>query len=215
MADKDDGVDEGVEPCTTIEGAGVVSGRFCDRVELRLELTAEGGGDLMRGETGQCGVVGVLSPDACPEERAVRPTCSLDTASVTGPGCNWGMLVADSARWIEAAEGVELGGATTGNLLGLASWLFCLDLKDPPDLVAVRGASCRTVGRMGEELRELCGLLPAEVGAGTEPGASRVLDGCLRSVGIELEMAEGLRFAFGLSSREGLAVRAVLSGSAV
>ena len=61
-------------------GAGAVSVFFSAVDDPRLELAAEGGGDLMRGEEGHCGVV---SPDPPPE--ALCALGSLDTASVTGP----------------------------------------------------------------------------------------------------------------------------------
>jgi len=60
---------------------------------------------------------------------------SLDTASVTGPGWSCGTVLAESARWIAAADGTEgtecADGVMDGGRLGLASWLFFLDLRPP------------------------------------------------------------------------------------
>jgi hypothetical protein len=68
------------------------SGFFCIAAEPLLEPLAEGGGDFNRGEIGH---VGVVSPDpAAPV--LLADLGSLDTASVTGPDCSEGTLVADS-----------------------------------------------------------------------------------------------------------------------
>jgi len=64
-------------------------------------------------------------------------------------------------------------------LLGLASWLFFLDLN--PTLVDVCDISCFKDGRMGDVLREVCGLLLAETGA----DGARLLEGFFRSVGTD------------------------------
>lgn len=73
----------GVEFWTVIGGAVEANVLVCDKAEPRLELTAEGGGDLSRGDVGHCGIVGVVSPEATVD---LELRGSFETASVTGPG---------------------------------------------------------------------------------------------------------------------------------
>lgn len=75
----------GVELCTVMGGAELESVFLCDNADPRLELTAAGGGDLNRGDTGHCAVVGVLSPEGTVD---LEVRGNFDTASVTGPGCS-------------------------------------------------------------------------------------------------------------------------------
>ena len=81
--------------------------------EFRLDMGAEGGGDLMRGENWP--VAGVAGSEVG-MVREVRGSFAV-TASVTAPGCSCGTLVAESARWMAAAEGIPCADGR----LGLAS----------------------------------------------------------------------------------------------
>jgi hypothetical protein len=76
------------------------SGLLCVRKEFVRDLV--GGGDLRRGDTGHDGE---LSPDGPP----IFTLCdrgSLEGGSEVGAGCNWGVVAAESARCIAAADGM-------------------------------------------------------------------------------------------------------------
>ena len=96
----------------------------------------------------------------------------------------------------------------TGGLLGLASWLFFLDRR-PDVLEAAWVASCLMLGRIGDEFRDVRGLLPVDGGR----EAIRLFDGCFCKVGIEVEDVVS-RFSVGLTSLCVL-VRDTCAGSAV
>ncbi len=116
------GAGDGEECCTMIEGVDATSGFLaCVRSELRRERECErasgGGGDLMRGETGQWGV---LSPETMAEGdfkgRGARPE------SEVAVGGSWGMLAEERARWMAAAD--RPGELVPGPRLGLTSVLL-------------------------------------------------------------------------------------------
>lgn len=152
--------DAGEELWTTMAGVDWASGFLIwERSELARERerpSSLGGGDRRRGEMGQWGV----------ESPAAEAEVDLGgrggrTVSVEDVGVSSGMLVADRARWIEAAEGVlalEAAGLGTrlGTRLGLTSALVLRERK--PDLAAFAGgAAGRWGGRAGEASREESG----------------------------------------------------------
>lgn len=103
----------GVEVCTII--LGVDAPRWFS--ESLLALTDDGGGDF---NLGDCGHVGVLSPDPAAERGCIFG--NLETASVTEPAGNCGTLVADKALWMAAADGtVPVGVDKAAGRCGLCS----------------------------------------------------------------------------------------------
>lgn len=120
----------------------------------------DGGGLFNRGEAGHCGVV---SPDTDPALFWPPRAGSFDTASVTAPPAESdGTLLADSARWMAAAEGcVE------------KDWL-------------ARGPG-RLSLRTGEVLREDLGLAAAD---GEEELGRRDVELCFRNCGAGWEEVE-------------------------
>lgn len=89
---------EGDECWTTIEGVDATSGFLaCVRNELRRERECErasgGGGDLMRGETGQWGV---LSPETMAEGDFKGRGALIESEFRLGG--SWGMLADERAR---------------------------------------------------------------------------------------------------------------------
>lgn len=188
-----DGVDEG---WTTMAGGFAL---LCDREEFLRGRPAMGGGDLIRGEGGK---VGVESPEVTAEARC--DLASLDTASVTELGegrgcgcCSWGMLAADRARWMAAADGAEVGVVRAGVRCGLVSWLLWRGLKRPALAWTPAGGVLlwRMDGRTGEGLREERGL------SGRETFGLKVAEGCFRRVGMDdSEADEACRTVTGLLS---------------
>lgn len=87
----------------------------------RERVSAEGGGDFSRGDSGQWGVFSVeLGPEDGLEGRGTREGSWVE---VEGGSC--GMLVEERARWMAAAERtVELELAVLESRLGLASLLL-------------------------------------------------------------------------------------------
>lgn len=153
-------------------------------VDPRRELGPEGGGDLTRGEIGHCGVV---SPEAV---ALFTGLANLDTASVTDVprvwvcvccGCSCGTLEADSARCMAAAEGVV--DNPVGIVVGLSF-------------------------RVGDALREVCGLCPV---AGDGTFAASAVDDDFLSVGV-FPPAGGVLFVPFLTA---FAFAALAVGSAV
>lgn len=121
----------GVEDKTVIGGGGAAVGalwllRVCN--EFLLDTGVDGSGDLRRGES-------VLADEGTLSELATALAVdlgSLETASETGPvGWTCGILVADNARCIAAAEGTVTCEFTLDDLVGLVSWLLSLDFCVP------------------------------------------------------------------------------------
>lgn len=119
----------GEELCTTMAGVDWPSGFLIwERRELvreRERRSSPGGGDLRRGEMGQWGVLS-------PELELVVPLTGrgalIESAGAVGGSS--GMLVADRARWMAAAEGVlVLKAARLAALLGLTSVLLLRERK--------------------------------------------------------------------------------------
>jgi hypothetical protein len=169
---------EGEECWTTIEGVDATSGFLaCVRNELRRERECErasgGGGDLMRGETGQWGV---LSPEIM-ADGDFRGRGAL-TESEAKVGGSWGMLVDERARCMAAAE--RPGELVLGPRLGLTSVLLlrerradcdCERALGPGGAVVVR---CRL--RAGEASRELMAELAGDGEPDTLSERSRARD---------------------------------------
>ena len=145
----------------------------------------------------------MVSPDAA---AASGRFCaeSLDTASVTEFGdwaccacCSWGMLAADRARWMAAAEGtVEVGVDRAGARWGLVSWLLCLE-RNTPALVCTDEAGgvpcCRMAERTGEGFLDDLGL--------SDVKGTNVAEACFRRVGMEdMDVDEACRTVTGLLS---------------
>jgi len=118
--------DAGDELCTTMAGVDWASGFL---IWLRSELARErepdrpsapgGGGDRRRGEMGQWGVV---SPDLCPDVALEGGSVLVESAEAVED--SWGMLAADRARCMAAADGEPAEPAGLGPRLGLASVLL-------------------------------------------------------------------------------------------
>ncbi len=122
----------GVELWMKMLGAdGPGSGLRCVRSEFRRDPD-EGGGDLSRGDTGQCGV---FSPDVPADVLCGRGI--LLAGSVTALGCSWWGVADDNARCIAAADGTVALLDEFGVWLGLMSWLLGRDL----DLLIAEGGS--------------------------------------------------------------------------
>ena len=148
---------DGEECCTTIEGVEATSGFLaCVRSELRREREWErasgGGGDLMRGEMGQWGV---LSPETTAEgDFKGRGALSESEMAVGG---SWGMLVDERARWMAAAD--RPGELVLGPRLGLTSVLLLRERSADWDCERALGAGGAAVVRCwlraGEASREL------------------------------------------------------------
>lgn len=154
----------GDELWTVIEGVDEPPFVIWVRSEFRRErervLSAEGGGDFIRGDTGQWGV---LSPELVPEvDFSGRGTLDGSCLSWVEAGASGGVVAEFSARWMAAAEGTEaLEPALTGPLLGLASLLFLRERS--PDLGSGPEAACwRWGGRAGDVSREDKGEFAAE-----------------------------------------------------
>lgn len=150
------GVTTSSECWTTIEGVDATSGFLaCVRSELRRELECEwvsgGGGDLMRGEAGQCGV---LSPETMAGDFKGRGALTASEAAVGG---SWGMLVDERARCMAAAE--RPGELVVGPRLGLTSVLLLRERRADWDWDLALGpggaAVVRCRLRAGEASREL------------------------------------------------------------
>lgn len=162
---------DGEECCTTIEGVEATSGFFaCVRSELRRERewarASGGGGDLMRGETGQWGV---LSPETTAEgDFKGRGALTESEAAVGG---SEGMLVDERARWMAAAE--RPGELLLGPRLGLTSVLLLRERSADWDCERALGpggaAVLRCRLRAGDASREL----RAELAGDGEPDAFR------------------------------------------
>jgi hypothetical protein len=121
----------GDELWTTMDGVdalGLLLFFVWARSELRRDRerdSCSGGGDFNLGEMGQCGVV---SPEFVPDEAfAGRGTREGSCEEVGG---SEGMLAADNALWMAAADGtVVLEPARLGPLLGLTSVLLFRDRR--------------------------------------------------------------------------------------
>lgn len=114
------GVAVGVDRCTTMLGVVEVVG-FVVLVGMR-ELCRDGPvvvgeGDLTLGDRGHCGV---FSPDVVPCD--LCGCCGFALESVRASGCSCGVLDAESARCIAAAEGTDVPVAgALGRRCGLTS----------------------------------------------------------------------------------------------
>lgn len=139
---------------------------------MRDRERSAGGGDLSRGETGQCGVLSPeLDPEVDLEGLGTREASWFDEAA----GGSWGMFADERARWMAAAEGtVVLGPARPGPRLGLASLLLLREGRADLDWVS---ASCvlRCEWRAGDELREDMGELVADRGPDTSSERAALL----------------------------------------
>jgi hypothetical protein len=138
----------GDELWTTIAGVEWASGfliwlrsEFAREREPERPSGPDGGGERRRGEMGQRGVESPeLEPDAV-FESADGLTVSADEAEDVVVSC--GMLVADSARWMAAAEGELLELAELAPRLGLTSVLWVRERRPARWFEAPGGAVLR------------------------------------------------------------------------
>ena len=121
------------------------SGFLAVGAEMRRLLPSDGGGDFSRGETGHWGAASPMAPVI--ERRGVADGVSVAEAAETG--VNRGVVAAERARCIAAAEG------------------------------CVEGVFVRGCGRKGDVLREVRGLAVADPGAEPEADSRPICFCCV------------------------------------
>lgn len=107
---------------------GATSGWSGLRCSEFLRETGCVGSDLSRGDTGHCGELPSSAPPPAPPPPGALERCcargSLDAGSDVVVGWSCGVVAADRARCMAAAEGVELAApGKLGGRCGLTSWL--------------------------------------------------------------------------------------------